>query len=184
MLKLTRTHIQIILMLASLAVMLNARFSENIVLATLSYSIFLLLTWLNMQMFTSFKSKLFAVKILHIAFLLTAVAPVIISYDAFYLNAVSFYPPALLMLIICLESKYQRNRDESVRNFISRIMNKKFVIYAIVFLLYLISAFLADDARQVIFQTMLLCGWISALLIDGKVNSFFTNTQPTQPLDK
>lgn len=184
MLKLTRTHIQIILMLVSLAVMLNARFSENIVLATVSYSIFLLLTWLNMQMFTSFKSKLFAVKILHIAFLLTAVAPVIILYDAYYLNAVLFYLPALLMLIICLESKYQLNRDESVRAFIVGIVNTKFVLLAISCLLLLISAFLADDARQVIIHAMLLCGWISVLLIESKVNSFFTNTQPTQPLDK
>lgn len=184
MLKLTRVHIQIILMLASLAVMLNARFSDNTVLAYVSYSIFLLLTWQNMQMFISFKSKLFAVKILHIAFLLTAVAPVIMLYDAFYLNAVSLYLPALLMLIICLESKYQLNRDESIRAFIGGIMNTKFVLLAIAFLLFLMGAFLADAARQVIFHAMLLCGLISTLLIDGKVNSFFTSIQPIQPLDR
>lgn len=164
-------------MLVSIVVMVTARYWENIIMAAVSYSAFMLFTWLNMQMFINLHQKSIAVKLLHITLFITAIAPVIILSTNFDFNAVWFYPSALLMWFICLESKYKLSGDEKLRTFVGRQVDTAFVFLVIMFLASLAGAFLTESTTEMIQNTWLLCGWITVLLINGQFSSIFTHTE-------
>ncbi|OUL56447.1 hypothetical protein [Pseudoalteromonas ulvae] len=159
---------QNILLLICFIVIIYAYIMEKTSIAVASFSVFILLSFISLNTFTNFKNQTLSIKLLSIAFVLSAIGPFLL-FDMFLpANTALFYLPALLLIIIYGKQAYTAGRYPTLKAYVESVKAHKKLIFVVTFFIFLPSAFLAESTQVLILHMGSLCVYLSVVLIENK----------------